>query len=796
MKLNDTLLCAVIVMLPSLASCSFASEPVMEDGISFAARTGSQALATRASCDTLCASEAEGRSFLLTVESEPYDGTAVKGAPASSVHERIGVFGFRYSSWSPGLAPDILDDVCFTVHNGIWTASGRPIPKFEGSGMHHRYFAYGPYGADGLSPACSSDGLKLRYSVPSDAEDQQDIMAASTGDCDPDQSRIDLDFHHILSSVTLSVDGGSSDMTIKDVCFKNVISSAEWDFEDGWLPSGAVADFHLPLYLAVHKGTPAVINGGERTLMLLPQTLGDDACVVVTLVKDGKEQVLSVSVAGQTWAPGVSYSYVLHMDLDDISTMEFGVDMRHKVLSYKQGGNFHLPRYIFQKGTRKLELDWGDGTSEVYTAMPANNELAHQYESDFVGTLKVKIRGTCPKIEIGGSYVQFITTIDVKDNDLYDSRDACNCIVESSTGRIIYAGIAYRFPSGATCLGPYSMATIETRDLSIPSSITAIEGYAFGGPNYYLNNVSIPSSVTSIGDAAFVSSGLTVSVDASNPCYDTRRGLKCLMETATDYIVYANSKSSIPEEARGVRPWAMSSSPKNVVLPAGCVDLMTNSFKNNTSIVNLTLPASCSVGDNAFYNCINLETITSPGGIRAGESAFTNCRALREVDLAKFTSVGSECFSNCFVIEEVNIPEGYVIPRECFSNCTSLLRLTVPSGCSLGEYCFRECTGLRSVDLHSSSSPNATSYSHRFYGCSNLSTLRLYDGFTTCTTYDFQGTALSSIECRCHEKPVFYNVSLPEGGVLHTFAGTNYLGWMKTSGLERLGWSWQDDLEE
>ena len=795
MKLNNALFFAAAITLPLLASCSMEPDLEPESGISFAARTGGLSPATRASCDTVCASEVSGRSFLLTVEAEPTCGTAVKGAPVLTVHDRIGVSGYRYPSWQAGPVTEILDDVCFTMHDGIWTAPGRPVPKLEGTGMYHRYFAYGPYGAEGLSPDNSSGILRLKYEVPSAAEFQQDIIVASTGDCDPLQSRINLDFRHILSSVRLSVDDASSNLTIKDVCFRNISSSAEWDYESGWKPAASVGDFHLPLDLAVHKGTAVGINGGENTLMLLPQTLGKDACVAVTLVKDGNEQVLSAPIAGQTWEPGVSYSYVLHLDLDDISTIEFGIDMRHRAFAGKVGANFHLPKFIFQKGTRRLEVDWGDGSSEVYTTMPSNNELAHQYASGFVGKLKVKVRGTCPKIEIGGTYVQFISTIDIKDNTLYDSRNGCNCIVETATGRIIYAGIAYSFPSGATALGPYSMVTTETRTVTIPSSVTSIEEHAFG-TSYYLNSISIPSSVKSIADAAFLNSGASVSVAADNPYYDTRRGLKCVMETATDYIVYTFRQSSIPEEAKGVRPWAMSSSPLDVVLPAGCLDVMESAFRNNSSIVNLTLPASCSVGDYAFYDCMDLKTITTPGGVKLGKYTFSSCRSLIAVDLEKFTSVGSGCFSYCKVIEELNIPEGYVIPGECFKECSSLLRLTVPSGCKLGDYCFEDCDGLKSVDLYCSTTSSSTNYSHRFYNCSNLSTLRIYDGFTNCTTYDFYGTALSSIECRCHEKPAFYLVTLPQGGVLHTIAGTNFLGWMKTSGLEALGWSWQDDLTE
>ena len=98
----------------------------------------------------------------------------------------------------------------------------------------------------------------------------------------------------------------------------------------------------------------------------------------------------------------------------------------------------------------------------------------------------------------------------------YDSRQGCNAIIESATGRLIVG----------------CMNTI------IPNGVNAIHASAFYGCSQ-LKSVTIPASVTDIGSGAFARcSGLQqISIAPGNFVYDSREGCNAIVETGRNAIV-------------------------------------------------------------------------------------------------------------------------------------------------------------------------------------------------------------------------------------------------------------------
>ena len=88
------------------------------------------------------------------------------------------------------------------------------------------------------------------------------------------------------------------------------------------------------------------------------------------------------------------------------------------------------------------------------------------------------------------------------DNNIYDSRDNCNAVIETSTNKLIAGCKNTIIPNSVTSIGYNSMCSFrDLTSIKIPNSVTSIEFGAF--QNCGFTSITIPSSVTSIGECAF-----------------------------------------------------------------------------------------------------------------------------------------------------------------------------------------------------------------------------------------------------------------------------------------------------
>lgn len=92
-------------------------------------------------------------------------------------------------------------------------------------------------------------------------------------------------------------------------------------------------------------------------------------------------------------------------------------------------------------------------------------------------------------------------------NTVYDSRDNCNAIIETSTNTLLQGSKNAIIPNTITALGNYSFDSLGITSITIPDSVTMIAHDAF----YHnkLTSITIPDSVTAIGDNAFLGNNLT-----------------------------------------------------------------------------------------------------------------------------------------------------------------------------------------------------------------------------------------------------------------------------------------------
>ena len=284
-----------------------------------------------------------------------------------------------------------------------------------------------------------------------------------------------------------------------------------------------------------------------------------------------------------------------------------------------------------------------------------------------------------------------LTSIKVESgNQMYDSRNNCNAIIDKSTKTIV-----------AGC-----------KNTIIPSSVTSIGYEAFGGCSG-LTSITIPSSITSIDNNAFYGCSGLISVDIPNGVtfigYSAFYGCSGLTS-----VTIPNSVTSI-----GGSAFLGCSGLTSVTIPNSVTSIEWGIFRDCTSLTSVTIPNSVtSIGSCAFYNCSGLNSVTIPNSVTSiGSSAFDGCSGLTSVnisDLAAWCNIGFEYGSN---------PLSYA--HHLYINGNEITNLVIPSDVtSISSYAFSGCSGLTSVTIPNS--VESIGY-NAFSGCSNMTSVNISD---------------------------------------------------------------------
>jgi hypothetical protein len=268
-------------------------------------------------------------------------------------------------------------------------------------------------------------------------------------------------------------------------------------------------------------------------------------------------------------------------------------------------------------------------------------------------------------------------------------------------------------PNSVTNIGDGAFQNTGLTSVTIPNSVTNIGDGAF--QNTGLTSVTIPSGVTSIGNSAFewCSSLASITVDANNRNY-----------ASVDGILYNKAKTQIITVPKGISG--------AVSIPAGVASIRWEAFREGSSLRSVTIPAGVtSIGYWAFRECSSLTSVTIPAGVTSiGDSAFDGCRSLTSITIpSSVTSIGRGAFHDTAWLNSQ--PDGLVymgkflytykgtmpantvinnirtdtvaIAGGAFVRCESLRSVTIPSSVtSIGDYAFFECRRLTNITIPSS----------------------------------------------------------------------------------------------
>lgn len=179
-------------------------------------------------------------------------------------------------------------------------------------------------------------------------------------------------------------------------------------------------------------------------------------------------------------------------------------------------------------------------------------------------------------------------------NTLYDSRDNCNALIETTTNTL----------------------KVGSANTVIPSTVTSIAPSAF-----YLNcisSITIPENVTKIGPMAFAGSGL-VSVNLPNSLEEI--DTMVFAATKLKKVTIPNSVTTIKDGAFG-----LNYELEEVNFSNSVKTIKAEAFKHCSKLKSLTIPNSVeSIGWQAFYQCESLQNLSLGTGLTyLGSGAFNS----------------------------------------------------------------------------------------------------------------------------------------------------------------------------
>lgn len=201
-------------------------------------------------------------------------------------------------------------------------------------------------------------------------------------------------------------------------------------------------------------------------------------------------------------------------------------------------------------------------------------------------------------------------------------------------------GDYFTIPEGVTKIRSHAFQEASFAEssfaITIPSSVTSIEKYAFAG-SIDLTGIVIPSSVQTVSDNVF------------NGCYGMR------------YATFENSAIT----SIGADMFKECSRLKEVKLPDALTSLPEGTFERCYSLNSITIPSGVtSLGDSCFFYCESLSSIEIPSGVTSiGNSCFKWCSSLSSITIpSSVTSIGQSCFEyvsglTSMVFESTTPPE-------------------------------------------------------------------------------------------------------------------------------------------
>ena len=325
---------------------------------------------------------ANAKGFVLeesTVEGvNPVQQTpATRGTMKNAIDAQFTVFACK----NGGVSPDYMYNEKVNANGTMVTP--KKWKKSEASTL--KFYAVYPAVQDAdqqISPATysASQNPVIKFSPKSDVKQQADLMVAKTADMAYDNYvsiPVPLQFTHATTAIQFKIGNDLSyNQEVKKIEIQNVYGEGTYDLATKkWTLGTTKKSYTLTLNptfsTAQNPGT--VMNGGDGTFFMIPQTLPDDAKVKITFAS-GKYWEGKIGGSGKSWAEGTTKTYTIS-NSKDLSDRDFTLTITPTNGTERAYNQFDLPftvtSYSHLKGYTGTDRDkaepWQVASYEVST---------------------------------------------------------------------------------------------------------------------------------------------------------------------------------------------------------------------------------------------------------------------------------------------------------------------------------------------------------------------------------------------------------------------------------------------
>ena len=383
----------------------------------------------------------------------------------------------------------------------------------------------------------------------------------------------------------------------------------------------------------------------------------------------------------------------------------------------------------------------------------------------------------------GDSYDSPLTSIVVSPNNLvYDSRDNCNCLIETATNTLLLGSVNSFIPNTVEIICGFAFSGVPITSIVIPNSVRIIHNYAFhqastpkASYDYQgLTTLTIGSNVTYIGMSAFgecplksiTTYTMTAPTFGEKPFQLISKNGLFLYPSGTEDTNYPWWSSDYG--FLGEREWIRGA------IPTSGGDKITCTYNetDTSTATKICSVDSCVYIKNMTIDGVSVTPIDEYTFDSAGEhtvvfdlySSSIPDKMFSDLNIIKFTinsgitTIGEGAFKYCNNLTSVDLGNCVIkIGYEAFSGCYSLTEITIPDSVTKIDYrAFRNCENLTSIHLGNS----VTEISDEaFYYCKSL----------------------TSITCKAIVAPTIYFLtfdSIASNGVLKYPSGSDYSSWL------------------